>query len=188
MPTNEQKVINSAEVRQLVEKGYDDWRDLVRVAVQAYENRFGAANSYIYPLPNSHASDAEMDAACEKVWKEFWEPIISSAHVEGSEAADISLSELDQIKSELYDAHMLMRNVSIIYSEVTGHQVSKPLTDPYVVAQLAQEQQQKYERENVWEFFDSISDSIIIQNRKSVTLDELEEWIGEHFGKRDSDG
>lgn len=62
----------------------------------------------------------------EKEWAEFWEPIISEAHVEGSESAHLSEAELDQIKRELSDYSHAMREWSRFLDEITWGRMSKP--------------------------------------------------------------
>lgn len=54
----------------------------------------------------------------EKVYQEFWKPIISPN------------GEIDceQIKKELYDYHCIMREVSKVYDHITRGRISKPNT------------------------------------------------------------
>lgn len=59
-----------------------------------------------------------MDALVEKDWREFWVPLV----VKDGEV------DLEQIKKELFDYHMIMKEVSKVYYEVTGGKVSKPNT------------------------------------------------------------
>lgn len=66
------------------------------------------------------------DADVEKVFQDFWANIVMR---------DGQL-DLEQVKKELFDFHQLIRNVSLVYCEVTNHAVSKPLTDPQVVISL----------------------------------------------------
>jgi predicted RNA-binding protein Jag len=180
MPTHAQMVIDSAEVRQLVADGYSDWRELVTAAVDAYERRVGMAYAYVVPIPTNHATDEVHEAHAQRVWKDFWEPIISRAHVEGSEAADISVSELDQIKRELYDAHSVVHNISIIYGEVSGNRVSKPLTDPYVVAQLAQERTMEEVTQNVYDWLEVLEAEM--DDQTTITLEGIKQSVLDNFG------
>jgi predicted RNA-binding protein Jag len=180
MPTNEQLVVNSSEVRKVVADGFTDWRDLVRAAVTAYESHVATAYAYVVPIPDHHARDEVRDAHIEKVWTDFWEPIISGAHVPGSEAADISKSELEQIKKELYDAHSVFHNLSIIYSEVSGHRVSKPLTDPYVVAQLAQERTTEEVTQSVYDWLEVLETEM--DDQTTITLEGIKQSVLDNFG------
>jgi hypothetical protein len=114
----------------------------------------------------THRSNDEeaMQRAVEACWKEMWEPIIVAAHERAEEANDIGLlesadggfsrAELEQVKSELYDFHTLMQNVTRVYCEITGGQISKPLTDPEAVISESQEVGQKHTLLDVLELFD----------------------------------
>lgn len=66
----------------------------------------------------------------EETYEKFWKDI-----VENSKGEII----LDKIKRELHDYANLLDNVPKVYDYVTGGLVSKPLTDPSVVMELADE-------------------------------------------------
>ena len=65
----------------------------------------------------------------EQNYEEFWKEIVEK---------DGNL-DLDQIKRELFDFHRLIQNVPKVYDHVTGGAVTKPLTDPSIVCELADE-------------------------------------------------
>lgn len=69
----------------------------------------------------------------EKVYKEFW----VDAVFEGKEPT------LEQIKAELYDYSILMRNVAEVYCTITGGKISKQLTLPAHVIEEAEEYYKK---------------------------------------------
>lgn len=79
--------------------------------------------------PNRHESEEKMQEAVERVWKEFWLPIVAPS----------GELDIEQVKLELYDAYILIHGLSYIYSDLSGHQASKPTTDPQVILDLAQE-------------------------------------------------
>lgn len=56
-----------------------------------------------------------MNKEVEKVWQEFWKDIICD------ENGNI---DLEQIKKELYDFHIVMNEVPKVYSEITGGMLS----------------------------------------------------------------
>lgn len=64
----------------------------------------------------------------EQKYEEFWQEIV--------ENPDGSIN-MDQLKRELFDFSTLMHNISLVYEHVTGGMISKPLTDPDVVIQQA---------------------------------------------------
>ena len=70
-----------------------------------------------------HAEDIEV----EKTYKEFWKGIIEN---DGE-------VDMEQVKKELHDFHTLMGNVVEVYCHITGNQISKPMTDPTIVCNLA---------------------------------------------------
>lgn len=59
-----------------------------------------------------------MSKEVEKVWEEFWKPIVTQ---------DGAIS-LNQIKKELYDFYNMMEEVGVAYDYVTGGVISKPNT------------------------------------------------------------
>lgn len=66
----------------------------------------------------------------ENTWNEFWKPIVSNP--------DGSIN-LEQLKKELYDFRQVMNNVPEVYDHITGGTVSKILTKPSVIKDLADE-------------------------------------------------
>lgn len=64
-----------------------------------------------------------IDEEVEKVWNEFWKPIVEK---DGE-------VDMDQIKKELYDFHMVMQEVSKVYDHITNGKISKLLTHADVV-------------------------------------------------------
>lgn len=107
-------------------------------------------------LRGRHASDEEMEKACQQVWQEFWLPILLKKHIDYENFPEVHVTDgevrtiigvdpeiLEQIKSELYDAHTLMRNMSVVYSELTGGRISKPMTDPVAVFGEMEERRQE---------------------------------------------
>jgi hypothetical protein len=73
--------------------------------------------------------DSDLDDYLE-TYNTFWKYFV--------ENPDGSLNS-DQIKRELHDFKTLMTNIGIVYDHVTMGKVSKPLTDPNVVCQVADE-------------------------------------------------
>ena len=69
------------------------------------------------------------DKEVEECWNNFWEDII---------VKDGNL-DLDQIKKELYDYHLLLENTRKLYFELTNGAISKPLTEPSVIINLVEE-------------------------------------------------
>lgn len=70
-----------------------------------------------------------MSTDYEKTWTEFWEPLVVKDGV----------LDMDQIKRELHDAHLMMGQASEVYMHVTGGMVSKPNTMAFEVIALADE-------------------------------------------------
>lgn len=69
------------------------------------------------------------DQEVERVYREFWAPIVE---------ADGRL-DIEQVKRELYDFWQAMQMVPKVYCHITGNRVSKILTDSNVVCSLADE-------------------------------------------------
>ena len=63
-------------------------------------------------------SKTTTDEDVEKVWQEFWLPIISPS----------GTVDLQQIKRELFDFHTVINEVPKAYCEITGNQFSKATT------------------------------------------------------------
>jgi|SRR6478736_5589737 len=61
----------------------------------------------------------------EQTWVDYWQDICS----------DECGLLLDQIKRELHDYKTLLKNVPLVYDEITGGRISKPNTDPVHVIQ-----------------------------------------------------
>ena len=63
----------------------------------------------------------------EREWKDFWEPIVT---LDGQ-------LDLEQVKKELYDYRVVMREVSKVYYHITGGKFSKPNTDhQYIIDEV----------------------------------------------------
>ncbi len=63
----------------------------------------------------------------EQVYNDFWKGIVED------ENGNVNM---DQVKRELYDFHVLIGNIPIIFDHVTGGGCSKPMTKPEVVIAL----------------------------------------------------
>jgi len=64
------------------------------------------------------------DAEIEQVWRDFWVPIL---YRDGA-------LDLEQLKKELLDYRTVMREVSLVYDELTGAKISKCNTNhKYVI-------------------------------------------------------
>lgn len=57
------------------------------------------------------------DTEVEKVWREFWAPILTD------EDGNV---DLELVKAELFDWHFAMGQVSQVYSTITNGTLSKP--------------------------------------------------------------
>lgn len=90
---------------------------------------------------DKRSSDEEMAAAVEKVWEEFWQPIMER-EVGGPVQFRSALAQF--VKSELFDYHTLMSGASQVYDAVSGGRISKPLTDPHHVISAAEEHFRRY--------------------------------------------
>jgi hypothetical protein len=90
-----------------------------------------------------------IDENVQKVWDEFWVDILCK---------EDGLLDLDQMKRELSDYHMLLQNMPSILMEATGGRVSKPNTDRSVVIQLIQEEQQRLFEEGYDQAMDEMKD------------------------------
>lgn len=64
---------------------------------------------------DKHMSDKEKDKECEKVYKEFWKPIVEKK----------GRIDKKQLMRELWDWHYQMEQIPIIESEITGGLLSK---------------------------------------------------------------
>lgn len=60
----------------------------------------------------------------ENTWQSFWKEIVMG--IDGQ-------PDLEQIKKELYNYKILLKNVPIVYDSVTFGRISKPNTDPIYV-------------------------------------------------------
>lgn len=63
------------------------------------------------------------DADVQKVFNDFWEGLVT---------ANGELN-VEQVKKELYDYKVMMDNVSELYMDITGGQLSKPTYVPHVL-------------------------------------------------------
>ena len=71
----------------------------------------------------------------EKVYQDFWRPIVERD----------GCVDMEQVKKELFDFWQVMQSVPKVYCYITDNQVSKILTDPDVVCNLADEYYRKQE-------------------------------------------
>jgi hypothetical protein len=69
------------------------------------------------------------DAEVRKVWDEFWAPIV----MRGDQL------DIEQVMRELYDYHVVLDNVPLVYDHVTGGHLSKPNTAARHVIEYADE-------------------------------------------------
>lgn len=69
------------------------------------------------------------DIENEKVYDEFWKPLLEKD----------GFLDMQQLKRELFDFYNVIKNVPKVYDHITGGKVSKILTDPKVVCDLADE-------------------------------------------------
>jgi hypothetical protein len=60
-------------------------------------------------------SENSTDDHVEKVWNDFWAPIV----------APNGVLDLEKVKRELSDFSMVMHEVAIVYDELTGGRISK---------------------------------------------------------------
>jgi hypothetical protein len=81
---------------------------------------------------------AAIDMDVERVWKEFWLPIV----------LDEGRVDVQKVKAELFDYHTMMGEVAEVYCEITGGRISKQLTrasaviavhDDLITEQIAEE-------------------------------------------------
>lgn len=70
---------------------------------------------------------APMDREIEQTWNEFWRPVLYKDR-NGSAALD-----MDAVKREMYDYHVMMREVSEVYDTLTRGRISKPNTSARAV-------------------------------------------------------
>jgi hypothetical protein len=69
----------------------------------------------------------------DRTWEDVWKPFVT--------LEDGSVN-LDAVKRELHDYHLLMNSVSAVYWSITDGLISKPGADPYVVLSIAQESEE----------------------------------------------
>lgn len=79
---------------------------------------------------SNHASEAEQAAETERVWQEFWRPIV--------ERPDGSI-DMEQVKRELHDVHWLVDHCEKAYYWMTNGRVSKCNTEPETVIAIAED-------------------------------------------------
>lgn len=87
-------------------------------------------------------SQIKGDIEVEKVWEEFWAPIVLNA--DGS-------VNLDQVKKELYDFRTCIEEVTKVYDSITNGQFSKPTTTAaYVIDAVEQQIQNGIRQSEPW--------------------------------------
>ena len=80
------------------------------------------------------------DKDVEKVWQEFWVPVLYPA---GYESVASDALDLEQVKRELYDFKRVMDEVDKVYIHVTGGKFSKCLTPAQWIIDAADEHYEK---------------------------------------------
>lgn len=130
-----------------------------------------------------HSSDAEVRVEVEKVWEEFWLPIFMRDPLVEPHIPPYS-PFLEQLKRELFDAHNLMHSLSVIYCEISGSIVSKPLTKPEVVVELAQEHFYDWRDRDWHEFLERLCEERK-DNGLMISFEELIEKAKAEFPVRD---
>lgn len=73
-----------------------------------------------------HPTEHDYDREYEK----FWRPLV--------ELSSGAMNH-EQLRKELYDYSRLIENIMKVYDRLTGGMISKPLTDPDTVIQVAEE-------------------------------------------------
>jgi hypothetical protein len=63
------------------------------------------------------------DEKVEKIYEEFWKPLVEKDGV----------LDIEQVKKELHDFYIMIQEVPKVYCEVTNGMVSKPLTSADIV-------------------------------------------------------
>jgi hypothetical protein len=76
-----------------------------------------------------------MNSDVEKIWKDFWEPIVGQ--------------DLEKIKLELYDYYTALQEVTRVYYTLTNGAISKINTDSSVVLSVIEDQINKDTEEAV---------------------------------------
>lgn len=80
------------------------------------------------------------DDEVEQVWTEFWTPLLYANGV----------LDLEQVKRELYDFRMAMKEVSLVYDHITGGKFSKVTTPAQHVISATSEHYKK-----MWEWINA---------------------------------
>jgi hypothetical protein len=93
------------------------------------------------------ASGQTDDRDYETVYAEDWRKIV--------ENPDGTLN-LDQVKRELHDYSMLLRQVPVAYDEATGGRISKPHTLPHHIADAVNERLDNAERDAINDLIKSL--------------------------------
>lgn len=96
----------------------------------------------------------------EQVWHDFWVPILDEAcmeHPDGWGSIELPRAALDQIKRELYDFRMFIKELPAFFDEITGGMASKPNIDLKVIMELVDERiDEAYDRG----YFDGRDDAL----------------------------
>lgn len=88
----------------------------------------------------------------EKTYEEFWKGIV--------ENPDGSL-DVDQVKRELHDFDMMMREVPKVYCHVTGGLLSKPLTNADAIIEEADAVISRLVQEGVEDELESVKTQVV---------------------------
>lgn len=109
----------------------------------------------------------------KETWFDFWESICTDA--EGN-------VNMDQIKRELHDYHLLMNHVAIVYDHITGGKISKPLTDPQTVIAVADDSyRESFEEEQSGEYSEKLEKLVRSIPCAQDTQACIACWEGEHL-------
>lgn len=73
----------------------------------------------------------EIDPDVERIWNEFWRPILYTG--------ENAVLDMGAIKREMYDYYVMMREVSEVYDTLTQGRISKPSTTARAVIDTVNE-------------------------------------------------
>ena len=88
-----------------------------------------------------------MNKEIEKVFQEFWVPIIFNLR-NGTRTGKLNL---EQLKKELFDYYNLLNEVPKVYDHVTGGLISKPNTKAFEVIAAADNRMNEFVEDAVRE-------------------------------------
>lgn len=105
-----------------------------------------------------HLKEIRSNAEIEKLWQEFWLPIVTHN----------GKVELDLIKAELFDFHKVCTNLPSVLMVATRDRVSKINTDPDVVIDLIE----KYLEDEYQRGYDDAVEEHGIPEPLSIRIEE----------------